>query len=192
MAELAIIGLAAKIAAGKDHMSSIISSRRGFFQISFADHLKISLIASEEMSWEEAFITKPQWVRERLQQVGTEEMRDLPGMEDFWVNALESWIQIFHHRHRITKFVIGDVRFINEVEWIHENEGVVIRLDSDRESTEELTPEQTTHRSEVSLDSYNFHHRVLNNEADAEESEIAVIELVDMYLRSGAHDGQIF
>lgn len=191
MAELAIIGLAAKIAAGKDHMAKVISTRRGFFQISFADHLKMTLIARGEMSWEDAYVIKPQWVRDRLQQFGTEDIRDTVD-SDFWVKALEGWIQTIHHRHKVTKFIVSDVRFINEVEWIHENEGVVIRLDSDRESVEELTPEQTTHRSEVSLDNYKFHHHILNNEEDAEEAEIAMLELVDMYLRSGARDGQIF
>lgn len=191
MAELAIIGLAAKIAAGKDHMASIISARRGFFQLSFADHLKMTLIGRGEMTWEEAYVSKPKWVRERLQQYGTEEIRDTVEA-DFWVRALEGWIQTLHKRHKMTKFVISDVRFLNEVEWIHENEGFIIRLDSDRESTEEITAEQTTHRSEVSLDTYDFHHHVLNNEADAEEAEVAVIELVDLYLRSGARDGQIF
>lgn len=191
MAELAIIGLSAKIAAGKDHMASIISARRGFFQLSFADHLKMTLIAHGEITWEEAYVTKPKWARERLQQYGTEEMRDTVSTE-FWVDALEGWIQTMHKRHRITKFVIGDVRFINEVEWVHANEGVVIRLDSDRESIEEITEEQASHRSEIVLDSYDFPHRVLNNEAEAEEAEAAVIELVDMYLRSGATDGKIF
>jgi len=191
MAELAIIGLAAKIAKGKDHMASIISARRGFFQLSFTDHLKMTLIGRGEMTWEEAYVTKPKWVRERLQQYGTEEIRDKVEAA-FWVNALEGWIQIFHKRHRITKFVISDVRFLNEVEWIHENEGFIIRLDSDRESTEDITADQATHRSEVSLDTYDFPHRVLNNEADAEEAEVAVLELVDLYLRSGARNGQIF
>lgn len=191
MAELAIIGLAAKIAAGKDHMSGIISVRCGFFQLAFADHLKMTLIGRGEMTWEEAFVTKPKWVRERLQQYGTEEVRDKVD-PDFWVHALEGWIQTLHRRHRITKFVIGDVRFINEVEWIYENEGFIIRLDSDRESAEEITAEQATHRSEVSLDTYNFPHRVLNNEDDAVEAEGKVLELVDLYLRSGAKDGKIF
>jgi hypothetical protein len=193
MPELAIIGLSAKIAAGKDHMSGVISVRSGFFQLAFADHLKMTLIGRGEMTWEEAFVAKPKWVRERLQQYGTEEMRDKVDA-DFWVHALEGWIQTLHRRHRITKFVIGDVRFINEVEWIHENEGFVIRLDSNREweGEEEITPKQTTHRSEVSLDTYNFPHRVLNNEDDAVEAEGNVLELVELYLRSGAKDGKIF
>jgi hypothetical protein len=172
-------------------MAKVISARRGFFQISFADHLKMTLIARDEMSWEDAYVIKPKWVRDRLQQFGTEEMRDTVD-PNFWVKALEGWIQTIHSRHKVTKFIVSDVRFINEVEWIHENEGVVIRLDSNRENVEELTPEQTTHRSEVSLDNYNFHHRIINNEADAEEAERNVLEIVDMYLRAGAKDGQIF
>ncbi len=153
----------------------------------------MTLIAHGEMTWEEAFVQKPKWVRERLQQYGTEEVRDTISFE-FWVNALESWIQTFHRRHKISKFVIADVRFANEVEWIHKNEGIVIRLDSDRESIEELTPEQTAHRSEVSLDAYEFPHRILNNENedDAEEAEMSVLEIVDLYLHSGAKDGKVF
>ncbi len=191
MAELALIGLSAKIAKGKDHLASVISTRYGFFQISLADHLKMTLIAHGDMTWEEAFIQKPKWVRERLQQYGTEEIRDTVGF-DFWINALEGWIQTLHHRHKISKFVIADVRFVNEVDWVHKNEGIVIRVDSDRESIEELTPEQTTHRSEVSLDTYDFPHRILNNEDDPEEAEVAIAELVDLYLRSGAKDGKVF
>lgn len=191
MAELALIGLSARVGKGKDHMAKVISARRGFFQLSFADHLKMTLIANTEMTWDEAFVQKPQWVRERLQQYGTEEIRDQVDF-DFWINALEGWIQTLHRRHKITKFVISDVRFANEVEWIHRNEGIVIRLDSDRETVEELTQEQKTHRSESSLDAYDFPHRVLNNEDDAEEAEVTVLELVDLYLRSGVKDGKIF
>lgn len=191
MAELALVGLSGQVGSGKDHLGSVIGARRGFFQLSFADHLKMTLIAHGEMTWEEAFVQKPKWVRERLQQYGTEEVRDTIRFE-FWISALEGWIQTFHRRHKISKFVIPDVRFANEVEWIHENEGIVIRLDSDRESIEELTPAQTTHRSEVSLDAYSFPHRILNNEDDAVEAEGNVLELVDLYLRSGARDGKVF
>jgi len=191
MAELALIGLSGQVGSGKDHLGSVIGTRRGFFQLSFADHLKMTLIAHGEMTWEEAFVQKPKWVRERLQQYGTEEIRDTVDF-DFWINALEGWIQTLHRRHKISKFVIPDVRFANEVEWIHKNEGIVIRLASDRESIEELTPEQTAHRSEVSLDAYEFPHHIVNNEAEAEETEVAVLELVDLYLRSGARDGKVF
>lgn len=190
MAELALVGMSGRAGKGKDHLGSVISARRGFFQLCFADHLKMTLIANGEMTWEEAFVEKPQRVRERMQQYGTEEIRD--GVDfDFWINAIEGWIQTFHRRHKISKFVIADVRFANEVEWIHKNEGIVIRLDSDREGVE-LTEEQTAHRSESSLDAYEFPHRILNDEAEAEEAEVATLELVDLYLRSGAKDGKVF
>lgn len=191
MPELAIVGLSAKVQQGKDHMAKIIFVRRGFYRIAFADHLKMQLIAHGEMTWEEAYVTKPQWVRERLQQHGTEETRDVIDTE-FWIKALESWVQTVHNYHRISRFIIPDVRFFNELQWVHDNDGIVIRLDSDRKS-EEISEDQKAHRSEVLLDRYEFPHRVENFEGSDElDAELAVLTLVDMYLATGANDGKIF
>ena len=59
--------------------------------------------------------------REALQKVGTEAGRDT-FHKDFWVLSLENRIKF------ATDYVITDVRFPNEIDWIHEKGGIVIEL----------------------------------------------------------------
>lgn len=59
--------------------------------------------------------------REALQKVGTEAGRDI-FHKNFWVFSLENRIKF------ATDYVITDVRFPNEIDWIHKKGGIVIEL----------------------------------------------------------------
>lgn len=59
--------------------------------------------------------------REALQTIGTEIGRDM-FEKDFWIHLLEKRINSKNN------YIITDVRFPNEIDWIHENGGHVIEI----------------------------------------------------------------
>lgn len=88
-------------------------------------------------------------VRELLQRLGTEAMRD--GLhKNTWVNAL------FADANSRSKWIITDLRFKNEFEAIKKRGGVTIRILRDNRS-------KATHSSEKDLDNANFDYYINNN-----------------------------
>lgn len=98
-------------------------------------------------------------VRELLQKLGTEAMRD--GLHpDTWVNALMAdYIGVYDidtDRTTWPSWIITDTRFPNEAQSIHANGGIVIRVV--RGNTD-----AGTHPSETALDDYPFDYIIENN-----------------------------
>ncbi len=118
-------------------------------------------------------------VRELLQLVGTDCMRDHLH-PNTWVNALFSsyygWdlhtTQIPQDSEKIppvSKWLITDVRFPNEVEAIKERGGILIRIDR---SSCYTSMESSKHESETALDTYNqWDYRISN--------EVSLFELYE-------------
>jgi hypothetical protein len=135
-----IVGFVGYIGSGKGTAGDILKEWN-FKPLSFAGLVKD--VASVMFNWprhllegdtdesrafretEDAYWTKkmgrPFTPREALQKVGTECGRDV-FHKDFWVLALESKIQ------KNENYVITDVRFPNEINWIHNQHGLVIEL----------------------------------------------------------------
>lgn len=61
-----------------------------------------------------------------MHKIGTEEGRDVYG-ENIWIKITETWIETVNLRG-ITRFIIPDVRFQNEVDWIKSLGGKVIKI----------------------------------------------------------------
>jgi len=113
--------------------------------------------------------------REALQKVGTEAGRDT-FHKDFWVLSLENRIKF------ATDYVITDVRFPNEIDWIHEKGGIVIELkrgqnpiwyedmanDNDMEFKIELMKKFGVHESEWAWVGSHTDATVCNNGTKAE------------------------
>jgi len=92
--------------------------------------------------------------------------------EYIWVNALfASW-----HKDHSVKWIITDLRFENEAEFIKKRGGIVIRVNRDRFSYKSDLPESASpiehaekgkelhyHPSETSLDDYEFDYVIDNN-----------------------------
>jgi len=135
-----IVGLVGFIGSGKGTAGDILSEL-GFIKESFAGSVKD--IASVMFGWprhllegdtdeSRTFREEPdeEWSkrfgrsftpREALQKIGTEVGRDV-FHQDFWVQALHAKIDPQKN------YVITDVRFPNEINWIHENGGIVIEI----------------------------------------------------------------
>lgn len=124
-----IIGIAGKSGSGKSFAANFIKET---FQdlnlevVSFAEPLKqfVSLLQLSDRGKHEPFSLYPDMnVREALQKIGTEAMRN-NFKEDIWIRALEN-------RTTGKNIIIDDVRFQNEVKWIHDNGGLVIKIKRD-------------------------------------------------------------
>jgi hypothetical protein len=160
-----LIGISGKANVGKDYVASILKSW-GWTPFSFALHLKMDAVGKGECSYEEVMVTKPPHVRHRLQLKGTEEGRMVYG-EDIWIKTLDAWLTYFSKEWQKNLFVIPDIRFENEAEFIKSRGGILIRVVSDnRLANSKLTDEQKGHTSEVALDTLPdeyFNGIVVNN-----------------------------
>lgn len=136
-----IIGLVGFIGSGKGTAGDILSEN-GYRKESFAKGVKDA--ASAMFGWKRGLLEgdteesrkfretpDPYWStrfgkdftpREALQLMGTEVGRDI-FHQDFWVFQLENRVKTY-----VEPVVITDVRFPNEIDWIHSVGGKVIEI----------------------------------------------------------------
>lgn len=116
-------------------------------------------------------------VREMLQKVGTDAMRD--GLhKNVWVNALMSDYkkELILTKSNNPKYnlkveelgeypnwIITDCRFPNEAEIVKKNKGIIIRVNSKR------CKNNDNHPSEIALDNYNEFDYIIENDGSIEE-----------------------
>lgn len=172
-----IYAFSGKIGSGKNFIAEKVFSkylhRKQTLVMALADDFKIDAIAKDGANRERVFgSNKDKETRRLLQHRGTEEGRDKYG-ENIWCNVLYEWMLMYNSRG-VERFIITDVRFPNEVNFIQEIGGKVIRVNSpnrtedsiNRESggDDELAKLITSHPSETSLDSYDGFDFVINND----------------------------
>lgn len=166
IAGIQVVGISGKAETGKDYLVEQVLRPLGFFQVSLADHLKTFAVGKGLVTYEEAFHTKPPHVRHILQQEGTERARNVYG-EHVWCETMAAWIRLLHERNRVTRFVLADVRFPNEVAFVQRLGGKVIRLNApERAANSKLSAEARLHSSETALDGFVGFDAVLNNDPE--------------------------
>jgi hypothetical protein len=142
---MAIIGLVGFIGSGKGTAGDILQAL-GFTKESFAGSVKdIASVMfgwprhllegdteesrlfreTPDKEWTKRFDNVPFTPREALQKIGTEVGRNI-FHRDFWVQVLESKID------KSKNYVITDVRFPNEIEWIKKQGGLIIEIQRDK------------------------------------------------------------
>ena len=131
--ERKIIGLSGPAGAGKTYAANVLrnvlneNANGGFFNVeSFAAPLKAFVLdlAGEKfpMRKDARHPVFPEMTyREALQRIGTEVMRDSLD-KDIWIRSLDV-------RTENQNIIIDDVRFENEVDWIHSKGGIVLRIE---------------------------------------------------------------
>lgn len=154
-----IIGLHGKAGCGKDFIAS--QCLNDYFKVALANHFKIDIVRKNIFTFDEVFNTKPAHVRHRLQQIGTEEGRDVYG-PDVWCNALEAWMYLINTSNKIDKFVIADLRFDNEAEYVKSLGGIVVRIDSNRNRTG-MDEKALQHSSEAGIREDLIDHVIIND-----------------------------
>ena len=131
--ERKIIGLSGPAGAGKTYAANVLrnvlneNANGGYFKVeSFAAPLKTFVLdlAGEKFPMQKDArhpVFPEMTYREALQRIGTEVMRDSLD-KDIWIRSLD--VRTEHQN-----IIIDDVRFENEVDWIHSKGGIVLRIE---------------------------------------------------------------
>lgn len=125
-----VLGLSSRAGGGKNHIAEKILlpllPPKNTMVVALADHFKIDAVAKDRCPYERVFIQKDEDTRRALQYRGTEDGRLKYG-EDIWIRTLEAWMRA-HYERGVQRFIITDVRFPNELEWVHSLGGKVFRI----------------------------------------------------------------
>ena len=144
-----IIGMSGKARSGKNYLAEqVLVKQDGYLPLALAGPMKSELAAEEVIPAEEAIgqVDKSPRTRKILQLWGTELGRERY-YEDYWCVRMEWWISHFLDAG-IDRFVITDIRFPNEVDWVRSMGGVVVRVTG----RGGLEGEAAEHISETALD----------------------------------------
>lgn len=167
-----LVGVTGRAQHGKNSVGEVLVEEHGFIQTAFADTLKeMALVLNpiivpstyntrladivHELGWEQA--KRLPEIRRFLQVLGTEAVRDMIG-ENAWVDALDRYIfdrdDVDDHQ-----FVVTDVRFPNEANWVMRNQGIIIKVV--RPNYENGV--DPTHPSEALVDTLPYDYMVTND-----------------------------
>lgn len=153
-----LIGISGKIRSGKDTLAKMIWWAMGGNNFDdIRDYYMDDFVSNNPEKWQ---IKK---FADKLK-VGTEVMRD-NAHPNIWVNSLFSSYrnpspsEVENKVLGYSKWIITDVRFLNEVEAIKERGGIMIRIDR----TSYYTDNIASHESEMALDHYSdWDFRIFN------------------------------
>ena len=122
-----LIGLLGHQGVGKNYIAEVVLKeilpKKNTVILAFADHFKVDCICKHGASYKKVFEKKDFPTRRLLQLVGTEEGRNKYG-SDIWIKTLETWIKLLNSRG-VERFIICDVRFQNEANWIKKLNGII-------------------------------------------------------------------
>ena len=165
-----IIGFLGKKMCGKDTTCNYLITKYGYKRISFADPLKKCIkelfgFTDNQLYSHEKEVTDIYWdikPREAMQFVGTDIVRDtfpkklLPNIKnDFWIKRADL---IYKQNPNNDKIVFSDVRFQNEVDYIHSIGGIIVKINRNN------IKNYDTHKSELEIDTIkNFDIQIDNN-----------------------------
>ena len=136
------------------------------------------------------FEEKPGWVREKLQEYGTKVGRD--GIcKDIWIRQIKLWIKIqlegikkIGSTNLIPLFVIQDIRFLNELEFVSSfPKSLIIRVHAPERHQLRCKQENgnfDTHISETQLDDAVFPFYFFNDNFGDEEKQTE--QIITKYL----------
>ncbi len=171
-----VIGLLGHQGVGKNYIAEVILpkllSQKNTVVLAFADHFKIDCITKHNAEFDKVYGEKDFETRKLLQKVGTEEGRNIYGY-DIWVKTLNNWIKVLNSRG-VQRFIISDVRFQNEAEWIKSINGYIIKINAPQRYQKRLEIETNnnldkineiiSHPSEVGIDKLTLYDLLVNND----------------------------
>lgn len=176
--ELMIIGITGRKQSGKDTVGNYLVKNHGFVRVAFADVLKeacriIFHLDDEQLYGNAKEIIDSNWQhtpREILQKVGTELFRDelpkhLKISNDIWIRSVNIQIRNLS-KQGYTRFVVTDVRFKNEFDFVMNLRGgvtwKVIRQSIMHTQSEDL------HASEAQIDTFRCNCEFYNDRTKRE------------------------
>lgn len=181
-----LIGISGKIGAGKDTLAAMIlrllvDKYPNICQKSFAYNVKlmVSILTNtsieDNLTQEGKNIYLPEWgytLGELQQKLGTECIRDKLHTNAWILSLLSNYTEN-------DSYVISDVRFKNEADYIKSKNGILIRINGDPSNIRANSKRNLNHISETDLDNYpNFDHIIENNGTldDLEKSLINILQ----------------
>jgi hypothetical protein len=196
---MTIIGLCGKMGVGKDYIAAkyiipIIEQKmkQRCLQLSFADQIKANVMTKNNISYEDVYVRKTDETRRLLQREGTENGRNIIG-KDIWIKYFDNWCKIFTERG-IDHFISCDVRFCNEIEYIKNMKGIIIKVEAPSRNQSRLMQESKgdleiynrikSHVSECNLDDLDdsVFDIIIKNEKDELDAEMLERRLVKKLL----------
>ncbi len=187
-----IYAISGKMGSGKDYIMKKLflpllqeKEPKPTLFLAFADHIKVDACAKGGVSYDRVYGEKDEESRQILQKMGTEEGRNKYG-ENVWINAVWTWMQVHHQQSGIERFILTDVRFLNELNFVKEKGGKVFRVHSPHRTNKRLEAEANgdptvlqkikTHPSETDLDKYDdFDFVIFNDEGDDAQGQVEKI-----------------
>lgn len=202
------LGVSGKIGVGKNYITEhyivpkiINKFSNNKIQIvpyffSFGSQVKIEMFSrdsSDVLNYHNLFIQKTNETRNMIQEYATENGRDVY-RQDMWIRAVNLWtiiqninleiINKYVDRKLVPLFVVEDVRFTNEYEYIRHLDGILVYIEAPERNIKRLSYESTatsrTHISENGLGHLDFDLR-LNNDPEYKD----IIEKdIDRYMKT--------
>lgn len=175
--DIVVIATSGKIGSGKDFIVQnfivpMLPANTPYAVLSFADSFKIDAVVKRGVVREEVFERKTSLSRKMLQEEGTEKGRNVYG-DNIWIRWVNEQIHLYTKRG-IRCFIITDVRFPNEVEYIDNMNGFIVRVVAPQRTQEKMEAEGLigTHVSETALDTYKWddrNHFIVENDPEYED-----------------------
>ena len=152
-----LVGIAGAKGSGKTHIARMLETM-DYRHVAFAAPIKRMLVSlyGHRLSFDgpekEDAVVLPHGVstRQLLQSLGDWGRNIDP---DFWVNHLaerREWVRKFVGSD--TKFVVADVRYDNEADWIRAEGGIILRIEVDYTGEHSSECGITPHPNDVVLD----------------------------------------
>jgi hypothetical protein len=166
-----LIGLLGKKRAGKDTVADFLNLKYGFIKLVLAQPLKdickiLFNFTDDQLYGELKEINDPHWgtsPRIVMQYLGTDIFRNqikeiLPNIgNNFWINSLIPKYLKMKNNNNNCIAVISDIRFQNEIDKIHENGGIIIKIERPSNNIFD------DHESEKNIDLLNYDHLIIND-----------------------------
>jgi hypothetical protein len=206
-----LLGVSGKLGVGKNYITenylvpklieSFSDKRVQYvpYFFSFGTQVKVELYSrdtSSSLNYNNLFIEKSNYSRTSLQQYATDNGRD-KYRKDMWIRAIDMWIKVQlsnldivnkHITRRIVPiFVVEDVRFENEYEYIKSNSGILVIIESAYRNFEKILQEldnktyentENIHQSEEGLEHLEFHFRINNDPVNSDTIEFIIDEFI--------------
>lgn len=162
-----ILLISGKARSGKDCSGSYISNKleeKGFNVVEdkFAKYIKGYLKDYYYKDWDGE--TKTDKIREKLQQLGTEKIKERLNYKSFHAKRISEDFQIV--ADDFDYFIVTDTRFPDEIYTLKAmfGDSVVktLRIERQKDFTSGLTNEHLLHKSEIALDDFVFENVIYN------------------------------